>query len=87
VFHDRPGPCLRLCDMSHSEKHPCPCCGHLTLPEPPPGTFALCTYCGWEDDPVPAADPDYRGGANGESLNESREAYRLRSAAGLHIAT
>jgi hypothetical protein len=34
---------------------------------------------------VQAADPDYRGGANRESLNETRKAYRLRSdAAGLH---
>ena len=88
LFHDYPAPCFRLCDMSHLENHPCPCCGHPTLDEPPPGTFTLCADCGWEDDPVQAADPDYHGGANRESLNEVREAYRLRSdAAGLHTAT
>ena len=74
-------PGLRLGSMSLIEKQPCPCCGRPTLPELPSGTFAICSDCGWEDDPVQAAHPDYRGGANRESLNETRKAYRLRSGA------
>ena len=53
----------------------CPCCQCLTLSEAPPGTYEICTECGWEDDPVQFADPTYHGGANGESLEEAREAW------------
>ncbi len=74
MFRDHPGPCLRLCDMSHLEKHPCPCCGHLTLPERTPGTYTISSDLYWGDAPVQAADADYRGGANRESLNETRKA-------------
>ena len=31
--------------------------------------------CFWEDDPVLEEDPDYAGGANKLSLNESRKNY------------
>jgi hypothetical protein len=55
------------------EKYPCPCCSYLTLPEPPPGTYAICPVCGWEDDPVQFEDPEYSGGANHISLSEARE--------------
>lgn len=54
----------------------CPCCGYLTLTEKPPGTFAICAVCNWEDDNVQFADPTYRGGANEVSLSEGRENYR-----------
>lgn len=56
--------------------HPCPCCGFLTRTDEAYGTFDICPVCGWEDDNVQARDPDYRGGANKESLNEAREMYR-----------
>lgn len=29
--------------------YPCPCCGSLTLAEPPPGAYDLCPVCGWVD--------------------------------------
>ena len=48
----------------------CPCCGSQNITEP--GEFEICDVCGWEDDPVQAAAPDYRGGANRTSLNEAR---------------
>jgi hypothetical protein len=50
----------------------CPCCGHLTLTEPPAGTFAICKVCFWEDDDVQFRNPDSPGGANRVSLNEAR---------------
>ena len=58
-----------------AERYACPCCGRLTLPEEPPGTFDICKECGWEDDNVQFDDPDARGGANSESLREARERY------------
>jgi Cysteine-rich CPCC len=54
----------------------CPCCGYLTLDEAPPGTYAICKVCFWEDDPVQFADPDSDGGANAVSLNQARESFR-----------
>ena len=59
----------------------CPCCGFVTLDERPPGTYEICRVCGWEDDPVQFADPDYRGGANTDSLREHRAGFELGLAA------
>jgi hypothetical protein len=52
----------------------CPCCGHLTLEEEPPGTYDICKECGWEDDLV-FHDLGRRGGANSESPLEARASY------------
>jgi len=57
-------------------RSPCPCCGYRTLDEEPPGTFEICPVCYWEDDLVQFRDPDYRGGANEESLNEARRNFK-----------
>ena len=57
-------------------RHACPCCGFLTLSELPPGTFAICPICYWEDDNVQFNDPAYGGGANEESLRQARANYR-----------
>jgi hypothetical protein len=54
----------------------CPCCGYLTFAEPPPGTFAICPVCWWEDDEVQARDPDYSGGANEVSLRQAQANFR-----------
>ncbi len=54
----------------------CPCCGYLTLLWEPPGTFAHCEVCWWEDDPAQFADPDYEGCANAPSLNQARAFFR-----------
>jgi hypothetical protein len=59
-----------------SERFPCPCCGFLTLSSAPPGTYALCPVCDWEDDGVQFEDPDYPGGANKECLNAARANFR-----------
>jgi hypothetical protein len=55
----------------------CPCCEERTLTAR--GAYEICRRCGWEDDPVQAADPDLRGGANRESLDQARAAWRARS--------
>lgn len=42
--------------------HPCPCCGYLQFDEPP-GSYAFCEICWWEDDFVQLRFP-WMGGAN-----------------------
>jgi hypothetical protein len=59
--------------LAFSELAPCPCCRSRTISEP--GTYEICDVCGWEDDPVQSADPDYRGGANKMSLREARNTW------------
>ena len=44
----------------------------------PPGSYDICTLCGWEDDHVQLAHPTMRGGANVESLIESQHAALLK---------
>lgn len=56
-------------------RHPCPCCGHLTLDEPV-GSWLICPVCGWEDDLTQLRWPDEAGGANKVSLREAQENYR-----------
>ena len=46
----------------------CACCGFATLPAG--SVYEICQLCGWQDDGVQNADPDYAGGANLLSLNE-----------------
>ena len=62
--------------MREQAKFPCPCCGYYTLANKPPGTFAICPVCFWEDDRVQFYNPDYYGGANRTSLNEARTNYQ-----------
>jgi len=66
--------------------YPCPCCGHLTVSEPPPGTFEICPVCFWEDDSVQANDPEFVGGANSVSLKKAKENFaRLGASDERHI--
>jgi hypothetical protein len=53
----------------------CACCGFRTLPAG--SIFEICSLCGWQDDGVQNADPDYAGGANELSLNEYRPRWEL----------
>jgi Zn finger protein HypA/HybF involved in hydrogenase expression len=55
------------------EKEKCPCCDNKTLSER--DNFEICPICGWEDDNIQGADPNYCGGANGISLNLARDIY------------
>ncbi len=58
--------------MTDVRKYTCPCCGYLTIDEPP-GSYDICHVCFWEDDPVQMLDPWYSGGANRLSLEESQK--------------
>ncbi len=60
----------------NDELFPCACCGFLTLSENTHDTFEICPVCNWEDDDVQYEHPNFRGGANIESLNEARENYK-----------
>jgi hypothetical protein len=42
----------------------------------PPGSYAICQLCFWEDDPVQLRHPQAPGGANGVSLIEAQINYR-----------
>jgi alkyl hydroperoxide reductase subunit AhpF len=53
----------------------CPCCDGYSFSEA--GGYEICDVCGWEDDPVQAANADLAGGANGVRLIEARENYRM----------
>lgn len=56
-------------------RYECPCCKKYTLHEKPPGTFEICSTCGWEDDYFQYNNPTYVGGANEMSLEEARKRY------------
>lgn len=77
--------------MGHTmtTRHACPCCGFLTLKEPPPGTFHVCPVCCWEDDDTQYRYPDYAGGANEVSLQEARINFKafgaVSAAASIHV--
>jgi hypothetical protein len=55
--------------------HACPCCELHTLAEANRGSHEICRVCNWQDDGVQSDDPEYRGGANHESLAEARAAF------------
>ena len=58
--------------MRDAPTYPCPSCGFLVFAEPP-GSYAICPLCNWEDDHVQLARPTMRGGANGGSLLEYQQ--------------
>ncbi|MFN8817441.1 MAG: CPCC family cysteine-rich protein [bacterium] len=67
-----------MSDTPHSDKLlPCPCCGSKSISSA--GGYEICPVCGWEDDPTQAAEPEYKGGANRDSLNEARSKWQRRS--------
>lgn len=51
---------------------PCPVCGHDSFGEPP-GSFGICSVCGWEDDPSQIRHPRMRGGANTGSIHDYQQ--------------
>ncbi len=54
----------------------CPVCGHLTFKEPP-GSYDICTVCGWEDDLSQLRFPESLG-ANDTSLIEAQKIVKNR---------
>lgn len=65
----------KILPQNNQKDYPCPCCGFLTLSENTHETYEICPVCSWEDDDVQFYNPDLRGGANSESLNEAKENY------------
>ncbi|HZS13449.1 MAG TPA: CPCC family cysteine-rich protein [Candidatus Dormibacteraeota bacterium] len=53
---------------------PCPVCGYLVF-DGPPGTFAICPVCRWEDDDTQLRWPALAGGANSTSLIEAQREF------------
>jgi cysteine-rich CPCC protein len=64
-----------------TRRYSCLCCGFFTLTEQPPGTFAICPVCHWEDDEVQTRDPEFAGGANEVSLRQAQANFRNFGAA------
>lgn len=62
--------------MSDGQSYTCPCCGYPTLSEPP-GSFAICPICRWEDDYAQLVAPAMMGGANHVSLIQAQLNYRI----------
>lgn len=54
--------------------HKCPVCGKYEFEDE--GLSDICSFCGWEDDPVMEEDPDYSGGANELCLNDLEAQYQ-----------
>jgi hypothetical protein len=52
----------------------CPCCGYIVFDEPP-GSYAICPICFWEDDEVQLRFPTLAGGANRPSLVEAQQNF------------
>ena len=69
--------------MADPITYPCPACGFLVFSEPP-GSYAICKICGWEDDHVQLSHPTMRGGANRGSLLEWQRDFLTQVPA--HIA-
>jgi hypothetical protein len=59
--------------LNVGKKHPCPCCGYLTIHGL--GHYEICPVCYWEDDPTQSKDDRYCGGANIISLREARKNF------------
>jgi len=55
--------------------YPCPCCGYLVFEEPP-GSFAICPICFWEDEDLALEfATTLQGGANRVSLARAQENF------------
>lgn len=52
------------------EHSTCPACGKPSIYEP--GSFQVCQFCGWVDDPLQSREPEQAEGANGLALTEAR---------------
>lgn len=52
----------------------CPVCGQYVF-KSGPGSYEICSICGWEDDKAQYEDPTLAGGANHLSLKEYKKQY------------
>jgi hypothetical protein len=65
---------LNMLRAMRTTENPCPCCGYLVFDEPP-GSYAICPICFWEDDHVQLRFPTLEGGANKLSLIRSQKNF------------
>ena len=56
----------------------CPVCG-LQSAYVEPESWEISDRCGWEDDPIQRAQPNFDGGANRDSLEQYRQRWRQDS--------
>lgn len=54
----------------------CPVCGEYEFAMD--DDYDVCEVCGWENDGLQMDEPDYRGGANPESLNERKAEWEKK---------
>jgi ribosomal protein L37E len=57
-------------------EHKCACCGEHVFTT----IFGICPVCGWEDDAFQNKHPDFRGGANHDSLNDHKAWFTTKRA-------
>lgn len=55
----------------------CPCCGYYTVDSDDEVIVDICPVCFWQYDEVAHDKPDTMIGANGVTLNEAKENYKL----------
>ncbi|MEZ5429151.1 MAG: CPCC family cysteine-rich protein [Pyrinomonadaceae bacterium] len=65
--------------MSDATIYPCPVCGYFVFDEPP-GSYAICPICFWEDDQIQLGYPLMAGGANSVSLFEAQKQFMREGA-------
>ena len=53
----------------------CPVCNQHTFNSP--DNYDICPICGWENDGLQREKPNYWGGANTLSVNESKKVFKL----------
>ncbi len=61
--------------LASAPSYPCPCCGYFVFEEPP-GSFAICPICFWEDDEVQLRFPTLAVGANRASLMDAQRNFQ-----------
>jgi hypothetical protein len=62
------------------DNYPCPCCGYLIFGEPP-GSYAICPICFWEDDALQLEFANTLDvGANQTTLIEAQRNYASHGA-------
>lgn len=71
---------------AHPPVYPCPCCGYLVFDEPP-GSYAICPICFWEDDLAQLRFADLAWGPNRVSLREAQATYATLGACEPRLVT
>jgi hypothetical protein len=77
IAAERAGGGLMRAAVGGVPEYPCPCCGYIVFTEPP-GSYAICPLCSWEDDALQLEfATTLAGGANGCSLLDAQRTFRI----------